>query len=98
MRKEADRVGAAGRPTGQGWSQLVELGVALVGSALIGLERQTRRSNVGLRTHTIIGFSAALVHAGLEVRFHRSARRARGARPFPVAAQIVAGIGLPAVG
>src|SRR5439155_9284901 len=48
-------------PTGQGWIQILELVSALVLSALIGLERELRRKSAGLRTHTLIGFSSALI-------------------------------------
>jgi putative Mg2+ transporter-C (MgtC) family protein len=34
-------------PTGQGWLQLFELGLALVLSALIGLERELRQKSAG---------------------------------------------------
>lgn len=50
-----------GEPIGQGWQQILELAVALVLSASIGLERELRHKSAGLRTHTLIGFSAALM-------------------------------------
>jgi putative Mg2+ transporter-C (MgtC) family protein len=36
------------------------LGVALVLSCAIGLERQLRAKSAGLRTHTLVGVGAAL--------------------------------------
>jgi MgtC family len=52
---------AAARPLdGQGWRQAGELAVALVLSASIGLEREIRQKNAGLRTHTLVGVGAAL--------------------------------------
>lgn len=52
---------AAGRPLdGQGWRQAGELALALVLAASIGLEREIRQKNAGLRTHTLVGVGAAL--------------------------------------
>jgi putative Mg2+ transporter-C (MgtC) family protein len=52
---------AAARPLdGQGWRQVGELALALVLSASIGLEREIRQKNAGLRTHTLVGVGAAL--------------------------------------
>lgn len=47
-------------PEGQGWVQLGLLGLALVLSALLGLERELRNKSAGLRTHTLVGVGAAL--------------------------------------
>jgi len=53
---------AAARPLdGQGWRQAGELALAVVLSASIGLEREIRQKNAGLRTHTLGGVGAALV-------------------------------------
>ena len=49
-----------GLPYGQGWRQIGELGLALLLSASIGLEREIRQKSAGLRTHTLVGVSAAL--------------------------------------
>jgi uncharacterized membrane protein YhiD involved in acid resistance len=40
---------------GEGWLQFGELGLALLLSACIGLERETRQKNAGRRTHTLVG-------------------------------------------
>jgi putative Mg2+ transporter-C (MgtC) family protein len=91
--------GPAGLPGGQGWLQAGELGLALVLSACIGLEREIRQKNAGLRTHTLVGLGAALfmlvskygfndvLHTGLVVL-----------DPSRVAAQIVTGIGFLGAG
>ena len=39
----------------EGWRQAGELGLALVLSAVIGLEREVRQKNAGLRTHSLVG-------------------------------------------
>ena len=44
----------------EGWRQLSELGLALLLSALIGLEREIHQKSAGLRTHTLVGVGAAL--------------------------------------
>jgi hypothetical protein len=51
---------AANTLDGQGWKQLGELGLALVLSAAIGLERDLRQKDAGLRTHTLVGVGSAL--------------------------------------
>jgi hypothetical protein len=51
---------ATGLLEGQGWRQMGELGAALVLSAGIGVEREIRQKNAGLRTHTLVGLGAAL--------------------------------------
>ena len=45
---------------GQGWRQAGELGVALLlSAAILGLEREIRGKDAGLRTHTLVGIGAA---------------------------------------
>jgi hypothetical protein len=57
-----------GESAGQGGVQIGELGMAFLLSALIGLEREIRHKSAGLRTHTLVGFSAALIiGAGLPI-------------------------------
>ena len=51
---------AANTLNGEGWRQAAELGVALLLSAAIGLEREIRQKDAGLRTHTLVGLGAAL--------------------------------------
>ncbi|MEV4442746.1 MgtC/SapB family protein [Streptomyces sp. NPDC049577] len=80
--------------SGQGVRQFAELGIALLLSALIGLERERQQKSAGLRTHTLVGVGTALF---MEVSIHGfGAVGALGdARldPSRVAAQIVSGIG-----
>jgi putative Mg2+ transporter-C (MgtC) family protein len=45
---------------GEGWRQAAEPGLALILSAAVGLEREIRQKNAGLRTHTLVGVGAAL--------------------------------------
>jgi hypothetical protein len=59
-RKEVERVSALLSWTGQGGLQLAELTLAFVLSALVGAEREIRQKSAGLRTHTLVGVSAAL--------------------------------------
>ncbi|RXS97898.1 MgtC/SapB family protein [Silvibacterium dinghuense] len=86
-------------PNGQGLKQILELGLAFLLSAMIGLEREIRRKSAGLRTYTVVGTSSALflliskfgftdvLHAGTIVL-----------DPSRVAAQIVTGIGFIGAG
>ncbi|MEH6377481.1 MgtC/SapB family protein [Streptomyces sp. KLMMK] len=80
--------------SGQGVRQFAELGIALLLSSLIGLERELQQKSAGLRTHTLVGVGSALF---MEVSIHGFGAVAElvGARQDPsrVAAQIVSGIG-----
>jgi putative Mg2+ transporter-C (MgtC) family protein len=79
---------------GQGWVQLGELGLAFVLSALIGLEREIRHKSAGLRTYTLVGFSAALIMLISKYGFTNVLEANRVVLdPSRVAAQIVTGIG-----
>ncbi|HEY2203058.1 MAG TPA: MgtC/SapB family protein [Pseudonocardia sp.] len=82
-----------GEPTGQGWVQIFELAVALVLSAVIGLERELQQKSAGLRTHTLIGFSSALIMLVSKYGFTDVLGEHVLLDPSRVAAQIVSGIG-----
>ena len=80
--------------TGQGGLQLEELILAFVLSALVGLEREIRQKSAGLRTHTLIGVSAALFMLVSKYGFMDVLENGRVVvDPSRVAAQIVSGIG-----
>ncbi len=78
----------------QGARQFAELGVALLLSTLIGLEREASQKSAGLRTHTLVGVGSALF---MLVSQHGFADALLGGHvsydPSRVAAQIVSGIG-----
>ena len=79
---------------GQGLLQLTELGLALVLSALIGLEREIRQKSAGLRTYTLVGVSAALFMLVSKYGFDDVLAYGRVVLdPSRVAAQVVSGIG-----
>src|ERR1700754_2395792 len=84
---------ADGMVTSQGWSQLSLLGLALVLSAAIGLERELRQKSAGLRTHTLVGFAAALIMLVSKYGFTDVLGEHVVLDPSRVAAQIVSGIG-----
>ena len=80
--------------TGQGLLQLEELGLSLVLSALIGLEREMRQKAAGLRTYTLVGVSACLFMLISKYGFDNVLAEGRVVLdPSRVAAQIVSGIG-----
>jgi putative Mg2+ transporter-C (MgtC) family protein len=84
---------AFGQPTGQGWTQVGLLGIALALSAAIGLEREIRQKSAGLRTHTLVGFAAALIMIVSKYGFTDVLGDRVVLDPSRVAAQIVSGIG-----
>jgi putative Mg2+ transporter-C (MgtC) family protein len=81
-------------PTGQGLKQMGELALAFALSSLIGLEREWRQKSAGLRTHTLVGFGAALI---LLISKYGFSDVVNGSSvildPSRVAAQIVSGLG-----
>jgi putative Mg2+ transporter-C (MgtC) family protein len=81
---------AGGAP---GWQQGVDLALALVLSAAIGLEREIRQKSAGLRTHTLVGFGAALFMLVSKYGFSDILGESVVLDPSRVAAQIVSGIG-----
>jgi putative Mg2+ transporter-C (MgtC) family protein len=84
---------------GQGWLQAGELGAALLLSAAIGLEREIRQKDAGLRTHTLVGIGAALFMLISKYGFTDVLEnRLVVLDPSRVAAQIVSGIGFLGAG
>jgi putative Mg2+ transporter-C (MgtC) family protein len=83
-----------GELAGQGWVQIGELAMAFALSALIGLEREIRHKSAGLRTHTLVGFAAALIMLVSKYGFGDVLLSNQVVLdPSRVAAQIVTGIG-----
>lgn len=81
-------------PFGQSWTQIFELVVALVLCSLIGLEREIRQKNAGLRTHTLVGLGAALFVLFSKYGFTDVLMPGTVVLdPSRVAAQIVSGLG-----
>jgi putative Mg2+ transporter-C (MgtC) family protein len=90
---------AAGMANTEGWLQAGELGLALVLSAAIGLEREIRQKAAGLRTHTLVGVGAALFMLVSKYGFSDVVLAGRVTLdPSRVAAQIVSGIGFLGAG
>jgi putative Mg2+ transporter-C (MgtC) family protein len=84
---------------GEGPKQIGELGLALVLSALIGLEREIRQKSAGLRTHTLVGVGAALFMLISKYGFNDVLETGKVILdPSRVAAQIVTGIGFLGAG
>ncbi len=79
---------------GQSGQQFAQLGLALALSSLIGVEREIRQKNAGVRTHTLVGVGAALFmqvsQYGFDAVLHPGTVTLD---PSRVAAQIVSGIG-----
>ena len=90
---------AASSPNVEGWRQASELGLALLLSALIGLEREMRQKSAGLRTHTLVGLGAALFMLISKYGFNDVLEPGRVILdPSRVAAQIVTGVGFLGAG
>jgi putative Mg2+ transporter-C (MgtC) family protein len=91
--------GAAGMANSEGWLQAGELGLALLLSAIIGLEREMRQKSAGLRTYTLVGVGSALFMLISKYGFSDVLQPGRGVLdPSRVAAQIVSGIGFLGAG
>jgi putative Mg2+ transporter-C (MgtC) family protein len=99
MLSVAHQLSAAALPSGEGWRQAAELGVALLLSATIGLEREIRQKSAGLRTHTLVGVGAALFMLVSKYGFMDVLVPGRIVLdPSRVAAQVVSGIGFLGAG
>jgi putative Mg2+ transporter-C (MgtC) family protein len=73
---------------------VARLGLALVLSASIGLERELRQKSAGLRTYTLVGLGAALFSLAGAYGFQDELGATGVPRdPARVAAQVVSGIG-----
>jgi putative Mg2+ transporter-C (MgtC) family protein len=81
-------------PKGEGWTQVLEIVLALVLSSAIGLERELGQKNAGLRTHALVGVGAALFMLVSKYGFTDVLEKGTVVLdPSRVAAQIVTGIG-----
>lgn len=80
-------------PSGQGIKQIAELALAFGLSSLIGLEREWHQKSAGLRTHTLVGFGAALFLIVSKYGFSDVLGSHVTLDPSRVAAQIVTGVG-----
>ncbi len=79
---------------GQGWVELGYLTLAFLLSALVGAEREIRQKSAGLRTHTLVGVSAALFMLVSKFGFNDVLAGGRIVLdPSRVAAQVASGIG-----
>ena len=96
---QAAQAAAAVQLNGEGWRQVAELALALALSAAIGLEREIRQKNAGLRTHTLVGVGAALFMLISKYGFTDVLEpRLIVLDPSRVAAQIVTGVGFLGAG
>ena len=87
-------LGQAAALNGEGWRQAAELGLALALSAAVGLEREIRQENAGLRTRTLVGMGSALLMLISQYGFIDLPQpRLVVLDPSRVAAQIVTGSG-----
>jgi putative Mg2+ transporter-C (MgtC) family protein len=80
------------------WDLLWRLGLALVLSASIGLDRELRQKSAGLRTYTLVGVGAALFMLISKYGFFDVLGDDVVLDPSRVAAQIVSGIGFIGAG
>lgn len=83
-----------GQNSGDGWMQVMELSLAFILSAIIGLEREYRQKSAGFRTYTLVGVAAALFMIVSKYGFTDVLLAGRVVLdPSRVAAQIVSGLG-----
>lgn len=81
------------------WDLLWRLGLALVLSTVIGVEREIRQKNAGMRTYALVGTGAALFMLVSSYGFADILRtRLIILDPSRVAAQVVSGIGFIGAG
>jgi len=84
---------------GEGWAQVGEFGLAFLLSGLIGLEREWRQKDAGLRTYTVVGIGAALFTLISKYGFGDVITKGLIVLdPSRVTAQIVSGLGFIGAG
>lgn len=85
--------------TGQQWSLLMPVLVALLLSTLIGLEREAGMKSAGLRTHALVGVGSAVFMLVSKYGFDDFLTDERASLdPSRIAAQVVSGIGFLGAG
>jgi putative Mg2+ transporter-C (MgtC) family protein len=90
----SDQLAAGPAANIEGLMQVGELGLGLLLSAVIGLEREVRQKSAGLRTHSLVGVGVALFMLVSKYGFNDVLRTGQViVDPSRVAAQIVTGIG-----
>jgi putative Mg2+ transporter-C (MgtC) family protein len=90
---------AVAAANGQGWRQIGELLLAFGLSSAVGLERQLRGKDAGLRTQSIVGTSSALILLVSKYGFADVLSAGTVVLdPSRIAAQIVSGIGFLGAG
>ena len=88
-------------PTLDWWEVLLRLALAAALGAAIGLEREIREREAGLRTHLLVSLGSALFTITSAYGFHAFLASGSGvvrADPTRIAAQIVTGIGFLGAG
>jgi putative Mg2+ transporter-C (MgtC) family protein len=80
------------------WDLIWRLGLALLLSASIGLDRELRQKSAGLRTYTLVGVGSALFMLISKYGFFDVLGKDVVLDPSRVAAQIVSGIGFIGAG
>jgi putative Mg2+ transporter-C (MgtC) family protein len=88
-------------PTLDSWEVLLRLALAAALGAAIGLERELREREAGLRTHLLVSLGSALFTITSAYGFHaflNSGQSVVRADPTRIAAQIVTGIGFLGAG
>nr|WP_084315974.1 MgtC/SapB family protein [Actinospica robiniae] len=84
---------------GEGWAQVGEFVLAFLLSGLVGLEREWRQKDAGLRTYTVVGIGSALFMLVSKYGFGDVLTRGTIVLdPSRVAAQIVSGVGFIGAG
>jgi len=92
---------ASSVPTLGGWDALLRLAVAAGLGAAIGIEREVREREAGIRTHLLVSLGAGLFTVVSAYGFHEflsSGVNVIRADPTRIAAQIVTGIGFLGAG
>ena len=92
---------ASAVPSLGGWDALLRLSVAAALGAAVGVERELRDREAGIRTHLLVSLGSALFTIVSAYGFHEflaSGQAVIRADPTRIAAQIVTGIGFLGAG
>jgi putative Mg2+ transporter-C (MgtC) family protein len=89
---------AADAPTISGWEVLVRLGIAAGLGAAVGIERELREREAGIRTHLLVSLGSGLFTIVSAYGFSEFYTEGSVVDPTRIAAQIVTGIGFLGAG
>ncbi|HDT14908.1 MAG TPA: MgtC/SapB family protein [Firmicutes bacterium] len=80
------------------WDMVIRIGLIIVLSAAIGLDRELRHKPAGIKTHILVGLGSTIFMLVSLYIYHEYGGEAKTVDPGRIAAQVVTGIGFLGAG